>query len=882
MKKIISLLVVLTMAMSCFGVTALANNDMPECNVSLLKGDQLAVTDDVTLDFGMVFEAVDTEETVAESPYKDYLCDFVITFSEDVNAILAGQYDNYSEDWIVLKTEDGEEFGDLGEFGYKFEKGEEYKVMATAITALMNEGIIDNPDEAVFTYEEIVNLVSEFKCGVKIVDEKAVDVTLELCLFDPETNEKLVVGNPVTFNHEAAEAPKALITALTKDELNAKGYDLSGYDFLETLDFGMNFKTLDEVEDLENNPYAKYSVDFEIEFSEDTTAILAGQYDAWDEENWVAVRAEAGDFDNVTMDGFFFEANTPVRVMQTAFDIFPFTGSAARIAYWEIVESIRDFNCGVKITSNNDVDITLKLCMYEIGADGNETGFKYEINDGMVFPYKAVSIPDDADEDTVVEIVNGATSINDSNKEIVAEKIVSLSAEKQEEIKPEVMDAVADQPVNVEGDVADIEINTIENTNTGIVIDVKNQNVQEENTVTFDINAYENTIHEDNEIKGTLEAPIVVKIPLIAFGANVTGITALYHEHEGELTKIDFVVKNGYVIFTMNKFSSIIATTTTLEEGEATLELVTLTGVEEGTAAYDVVLKGDTFRTIQNFAAGEFVVNVIGDARAEFKLNPAFAALNTSLYQFGDKYVISIEDELEDIWSKDETYSKNNSFVLGTITVTGWGKAGTIEVSDIIMNKHTDSLVNGGTDTTEIDVVNSTATADFDIAVPGRSLDVEVYLAHGVKNQEAPYQAMKVTVTKGGVVVDEAVLGKNVAAFDEATNTYKVSFDLDLNTPYVVTVSGGGYRTASKNVSMTAPKTVKFWNNVLNGETNFLAGDIVGDNIIDIYDLSAVVSYFDQRPNNVLEESVYSKYDLNRDGIINSKDVAIVTNGWNN
>ena len=81
---------------------------------------------------------------------------------------------------------------------------------------------------------------------------------------------------------------------------------------------------------------------------------------------------------------------------------------------------------------------------------------------------------------------------------------------------------------------------------------------------------------------------------------------------------------------------------------------------------------------------------------------------------------------------------------------------------------------------------------------------------------------------------------------------------------------------------MTEGKTVKFWNNILNGETNFLAGDIVGDDIIDIYDLSAVVSYFDQRPNNVFEESNYSNYDLNRDGVINSKDVVIVTNGWNN
>ena len=195
------------------------------------------------------------------------------------------------------------------------------------------------------------------------------------------------------------------------------------------------------------------------------------------------------------------------------------------------------------------------------------------------------------------------------------------------------------------------------------------------------------------------------------------------------------------------------------------------------------------------------------------------------------------------------------------------------------MNKHTDSVVNGGSDTTEIDVTNDTATAAFDIAVPSRTLDVEVYLAHGVKNQKAPYQAMKVAVTKGGKLVEEISLGKDDVEFDASTNTYKVSFDLQLNSAYVVTVSGAGYRTASKNVSMSSDKTVKFWNNVVADETNFLAGDIVGDDIIDIYDMSAVVSYFDQR-NNVLAESDYAQYDLNRDGIINSKDVMIVVDGW--
>ena len=87
-------------------------------------------------------------------------------------------------------------------------------------------------------------------------------------------------------------------------------------------------------------------------------------------------------------------------------------------------------------------------------------------------------------------------------------------------------------------------------------------------------------------------------------------------------------------------------------------------------------------------------------------------------------------------------------------------------------------------------------------------------------------------------------------------------------------------------------KTLNFWNNVKDNaievevgkETSeknvtFLAGDIVKDSVINIYDLSAVVSYFGEIMN-VTAEHPYAKYDLNRDGVINSKDVAYVLVSW--
>jgi len=60
---------------------------------------------------------------------------------------------------------------------------------------------------------------------------------------------------------------------------------------------------------------------------------------------------------------------------------------------------------------------------------------------------------------------------------------------------------------------------------------------------------------------------------------------------------------------------------------------------------------------------------------------------------------------------------------------------------------------------------------------------------------------------------------------------------------------------------------------------NFLAGDILEDNKINIYDLSAVVSYFGQTGTAA---NGYAQYDLNRDTVIDSKDVAYVLVSWNN
>ena len=114
---------------------------------------------------------------------------------------------------------------------------------------------------------------------------------------------------------------------------------------------------------------------------------------------------------------------------------------------------------------------------------------------------------------------------------------------------------------------------------------------------------------------------------------------------------------------------------------------------------------------------------------------------------------------------------------------------------------------------------------------------------------------------------------------------------------YALSFSGDGYRTFTHSVYLDGDKNVTVWNNVMSGkqtviegsseersqfDVTFLAGDIIMSKRIDLYDLSAVVSYFGK--NNITPDGgyidKYAKYDLNRDGMIDSRDIAIVLVSW--
>ena len=217
---------------------------------------------------------------------------------------------------------------------------------------------------------------------------------------------------------------------------------------------------------------------------------------------------------------------------------------------------------------------------------------------------------------------------------------------------------------------------------------------------------------------------------------------------------------------------------------------------------------------------------------------------------------------------------------IATIILGGYG-SGTLKAvggdgtNDVAQRTKNDNIVLSS---------NLAETAvDFDIAAATNDLTVNVSFPNNIVDNAAAYQQMKATISGGDLTQDIVVeFGGELA-----DNAYTFTQELTQNITYTVTIEGEGYRTARCSVNMNADKVLNFWNNVkdtaeANGERkNFLAGEIVKDGKINVYDLSAVVSYFGE--NNLVEDHPeYAKYDLNRDGKIDSKDVAMVLVSWGN
>ena len=384
----------------------------------------------------------------------------------------------------------------------------------------------------------------------------------------------------------------------------------------------------------------------------------------------------------------------------------------------------------------------------------------------------------------------------------------------------------------------------------------------------------------------------------------------VYHVVNGVAEKVESTTDNNTVTFTAPSFSTYAITYTPVPMAEENITSqvgVTFTKVEDTENQYYVTLKALGGKNINRFMSSDLVFKNESTG-VDYEITPA-ANINANVVK-------------EDGASREYHFEMNGSvassatgseITLGTITFNGFGTV-KLSVNEGYTSAHainivntakaSDNIVDNYTVAAGTLVVNDVANngvIDTQIDPETENLTVKVSFPNAVKNNAAAYQNMKVTVSGNGVN-EVAELGTD-ANFTEPKTTgtevtpgyYTVNFENKLvkNNTYTVTVSGAGYRTARYTVSMTGNKELNFWNNVKTApmvierdstgtgvNTNFLAGDIVKDGQINIYDLSAVVSYFGQAGIDTSKVSQYAKYDLNRDGVIDSMDVAYVLVSW--
>lgn len=311
---------------------------------------------------------------------------------------------------------------------------------------------------------------------------------------------------------------------------------------------------------------------------------------------------------------------------------------------------------------------------------------------------------------------------------------------------------------------------------------------------------------------------------------------------------------------------------------------------------YDIVVKAEDATEINRLNTADLTFNLTASDAAnssvvytilpvdDITVTPDMENVNRYMFNFNGKD--GVEDTKEEITIgkvQFDGYTTNGATITFAADVDNSLVTATTKSNNLVTYFGTGALTNSADADKKIENV--------EFAVPTKKLTINIAMNNKVTENEKAYQDMKVEI-KGANTAKTFDLGSDGTA--QTNGVYTVTADLEQNIPYTVTVSGAGYRTARYTVNLNADKTLNFWNNVMdnaiaveegNGaykkNVTFLAGDIVKDNKINIYDLSAVVSYFGT-DNLVTAHPEYAKYDLNRDGVIDSKDVAYVLVSWGN
>ncbi len=394
------------------------------------------------------------------------------------------------------------------------------------------------------------------------------------------------------------------------------------------------------------------------------------------------------------------------------------------------------------------------------------------------------------------------------------------------------------------------------------------------------------------------------------------------------LKKVNIVTPEGEILILKGNIdSNMIA-----EEVEVVFEKVDQdVADEEQSDLYNIVLKSTQDMVYKNEDTGELIslnrkrfINRLNSLDLTFGLDHDADDIDYEIIESNEDIRINNVNNLKDRFEfhykdKDGAYDTADTIILGQVKVSGYGEyeffvdtnANSTNVAHATTSS--DNIVNTFLPYGDITAgegklkIDESTTGVIRNVVPTKNLTIHVDFPNAVNDNVIAYQDMKVTVSgedMDDIVIDlgEDAVETSIATANRGNAKYEAKFvdgayvvnvtdALTINTSYDITVEGAGYRTARYTVRMTDNKTINFWNNVKDADAdmeagkfqakkNFLAGDIVKDNNINVYDLSAVVSYFGETGLSENNHPEYAKYDLNRDGFIDSKDVAMVLVSW--
>lgn len=322
-----------------------------------------------------------------------------------------------------------------------------------------------------------------------------------------------------------------------------------------------------------------------------------------------------------------------------------------------------------------------------------------------------------------------------------------------------------------------------------------------------------------------------------------------------------------------------------------------------------LIVVADPTAPVTNFLGVQFTISNnadVGYDSVDYEIVPAdgFALLYdeaTGLYEINVKPVDGVRPAVSEA-------AAGKGIVIGKLVYNGGYGQGTISAENVMLTvEKSDNTYK------EISATNAGFEFKYDIPEPSKNLKVIVDLSKHyakVDNVKA-YQNMKLRVYSARLGFIDFDLGTDSVAYSEKNGTLettgavaydpaKLTYTLTLEKlpafdKYTVFVSGDGYRDAKVQFDLNEDTTVNFWNNandsaiaeisketsgiVKTAKKNFLAGDIIMNGVIDIYDLSAVSSYYG-KSNLTAGDKDFIQYDLNRDGKVNLDDISILLAGW--